>query len=63
MQSETEVYPVPDTVPASLNGKSRSSQGTKPGTSATPAIAADQQEFLRATQTLPYRMEDGDDDW
>ena len=62
-QSQPEVLPVPETVPASLNGKCRSSQGTMPGTSETPAVAVDQPDFLPVTQTLPYRMEDGDDDW
>ena len=62
-QSQPEVLPVPETVPASLNGKYRSSQGTTPGTSETPVIEADQQEFLPVTQGLPYQMEDGDDDW
>ena len=62
-QSEPEVLPVPETVPAGLNGNNCSSQGTSPGTSETPVIAADQQEFLPVTQGLPYLMEDGDDDW
>ena len=62
-QSETEVLPVPETVPAGLNGNNCSSQGTSPGTSETPVIAADQQEFLPVTQGLPYKMEDDDDDW
>ena len=62
-QSQPEVLPVPETVPASFNGKYRSSQGTKTGTSETPAVAIDQPDVLPVTQTLPYRMEDGDDDW
>ena len=59
-QSQPEVLPVPETVPASLSGKYSSSQGTTPGTSEIPVIAADQQEFLPVKQTLPYQMEDGD---
>ena len=62
-QSGPEVLPVPATVPAALNGKSCSSQGTTLGTSETPVIAADRQEFLPVMQILPYQMEDGDDDW
>ena len=62
-QFQTEILPVPETVPDSLNGKYISSQGTTPGTSETPAFAVDQPDFLPVTQTLPHRMEDGDDDW
>ena len=62
-QSEPEVLPVPETIPAALNGNNCSSQGTSPGTSETPVIAADQQEFLPFTQTLPYQMEDGNYDF
>ena len=61
-QSEPDVLPVPETVPAVLNGNHSSSQGTTPGTSETPVIAADRQEFLPVMQILPYQMEDGDDD-
>ena len=57
-QSETQVLPVPETVPTAFNGKHTSSQGITPGTSETPVIAADQQEFLPVMQTLPYQMED-----
>ena len=60
-QSQPEVLPVPETIPAGLNGNNSSSQGTSPGTSEISVIAADQQEFLPVTQTLPYRMEEGDD--
>ena len=45
-QSQPKVLPVPETVPASLNGKYRSSQGTTPGTSETPVVAIDQPDFL-----------------
>ena len=62
-QSEPAVLPVPDAVPAALNGNYCSSQGISPGTSETPAVAVDQPDFLPVTQTLPYRMEDGDDEW
>ena len=62
-QSEPDVLPVPETIPAVLNGIYSSSQGTTPGTSETPVIAADRQEFLPVMQILPYQMEDGDDDW
>ena len=62
-QSEPEVLPVPETIRAALNGNNCSSQGTSPGTSETPVIVADQQEFLPVTQTLPYQMEDGDYDF
>ena len=62
-QSEPEVLPVPETIPAALNGNNCSSQGTSPGTSEIPVIAADQQEFLPVTQTLPYQMEDGNYDF
>ena len=59
-QSETTVLPVPDAVPAALNGNCCSSQGTTPGTSENLVIASNQQEFLPVMQTLPYQMEDGD---
>ena len=62
-QSETTVLPVPETVPAALNGNCCSSQGTSPGTSEIPVIAADRQEFLPARGSLPYLMEDGDYDF
>ena len=62
-QLEPEVLPVLETIPAALNGNNCSSQGTSPGTSETPVIAADQQEFLPFTQTLPYQMEDGNYDF
>ena len=62
-QSEPAVLPVPDAVPAALNGKYCSSQGISPGKSETPAVAVDQPDFLPVTQTLLYRMEDGDDEW
>ena len=62
-QSETEVLPVPETVPAGLNGNNCKSQATSPGTLETPVTAADQQEFFPVTQTLPYQMEDGDYDF
>ena len=62
-QSEPEVLPVPETIPAALNGNNCSSQGTSPGTSEIPVIAADQQELLPVTQTLPYQMEDGNYDF
>jgi hypothetical protein len=48
-QSEPEVLPVPETVPAGLNGNNHGSQGISPGTSETPVIAVDQQEFLPVT--------------
>ena len=51
-QSQPEVLPVPETVPASLNGKYRSSQGTTPGTSETPAVAVDQPDFLPFSREL-----------
>ena len=62
-QPEPEVLPVPETTPAALNGNNCSSQGTSPGKSEIPVIAADQQEFLPVTQTLPYQMEDGNYDF
>ena len=61
-QSQPEVLPVPETVPASLNGKYISSQGTTSGILDTPAVAVDPPDFLPVTQGLPYQMEDGDDD-
>ncbi len=62
-QSEPEVLAVPETVPAVLNGNKCSSQETSPGTSEIPVIAADQQEFLPASGSFPYLMEDGDYDF
>ena len=55
-QLEAAVLPVPDAVPASLNGNCCSSQGISPGISETPVIAADQQDFLPASGSLPYLM-------
>ena len=52
-QLQPEVLPVPETVPAALNGKTCSSQGTTPGTSETPVIAVDQQEFLPVIRSCP----------
>lgn len=58
-ESGPEVLRVPDNVPASLNGKKLSPQGTTSGTSETPAVAVDQRQLLPDSGSLPYLMEDG----